>query len=460
MRSILRHSGSMPKALGPIPALLLALALVACGSLEAQNTIHLSDEAVIAGDSLTVAATFDTAQEIYGFTFGVRHVASLLTPLAANPGADLQLVNSGAGPDYFFADLAAANGPGLFVASVFQFAAFNSPLPIGTGLEAVLLDYASDPAASPATTTPLNLAADLGSPAVAIAFSTGVTIVPDVDNGSVTFLVPPPTGVTCTLLDNCTCDFAIAWTNPTIYTAIELRIDGVLSQTLSGAATSASVSLPTPGSLSLIEVRGIVGTEASTDSGCTADCPAIVPAGLPTALDCVVAVSDPVLGCTIDLSWTPSGTYSVLQVSLDGAVVQTLIGTDTATSLSVPAAIDPQQICITATDECGDPIPGEVCCEIVCSPGTEFRRTDCNGDSGTDISDPVYLLSVLFSGGATPLCLDACDGNDDGGMDISDAVFMLAVLFTGGSPPPAPYPGCGLDGTDTDALDCGSYPGC
>ena len=41
-----------------------------------------------------------------------------------------------------------------------------------------------------------------------------------------------------------------------------------------------------------------------------------------------------------------------------------------------------------------------------------------------------------------------------------DAVYLLATLFTAGPNPPAPYPGCGEDPTDGDALDCESYPGC
>jgi len=90
---------------------------------------------------------------------------------------------------------------------------------------------------------------------------------------------------------------------------------------------------------------------------------------------------------------------------------------------------------------------------------SSFVRGDCNVDQNIDISDPVFLLGVLFSGGTPSSCADACDGNDDGSLDIADAVFGLAFLFSGGSAPAAPYPNCGTDPT-ADATPCASYPGC
>jgi len=73
-----------------------------------------------------------------------------------------------------------------------------------------------------------------------------------------------------------------------------------------------------------------------------------------------------------------------------------------------------------------------------------------------DISDPIYLLNFLFSGGPEPPCRDAADATDDGVLDISDAIRILSHLFIGGAefrriPSPWPYPG--LDPTE-DALDC------
>ena len=94
------------------------------------------------------------------------------------------------------------------------------------------------------------------------------------------------------------------------------------------------------------------------------------------------------------------------------------------------------------------------------SPGTPggapilFIRGDSNGDELVDLSDPIFTLQYLFSGGETPGCLDAADANDDSVLDISDSILLLFHLFQGAEPPPAPYPDPGSDPTQ-DTLSCG-----
>ena len=67
-----------------------------------------------------------------------------------------------------------------------------------------------------------------------------------------------------------------------------------------------------------------------------------------------------------------------------------------------------------------------------------FRRGDSNDDGVGDISDAVHILLFLFSGGATPDCLEAADVDADGQHNLTDAVYLLGHLFQGGPPPPAP----------------------
>ena len=94
-----------------------------------------------------------------------------------------------------------------------------------------------------------------------------------------------------------------------------------------------------------------------------------------------------------------------------------------------------------------------------CSEPT-FRRGDSNQDGNLDISDGVFDLNALFTGGSRPACADAADGNDDGNHDIADAVFKFGALFVGGLPPPAPGPDrCGPDPTP-DRLGCERYEPC
>ncbi len=76
-----------------------------------------------------------------------------------------------------------------------------------------------------------------------------------------------------------------------------------------------------------------------------------------------------------------------------------------------------------------------------------FIRGDANGDGGVNITDAIYALQFLFSGGPKPPILDAADANDDGRVNLTDAVYVLNFLFQGGPPPAPPFPDRGGDPT-------------
>jgi hypothetical protein len=92
-------------------------------------------------------------------------------------------------------------------------------------------------------------------------------------------------------------------------------------------------------------------------------------------------------------------------------------------------------------------------------PAPSFRRGDADADGTVNITDGVFALTYLFSGGAAPTCVKTADSDDSGGLDISDAVFLLQFLFSGGAMPPAPFGECGTDGTP-DELTCEAYAPC
>ena len=92
-------------------------------------------------------------------------------------------------------------------------------------------------------------------------------------------------------------------------------------------------------------------------------------------------------------------------------------------------------------------------------PPPQFIRADANWDGVVDIGDVVMQLGVLFGCTAVCSCPDVLDSNDDGSNDISDPIYLLLYLFSGGSPPPAPFPSCGADPT-LDTLDCLFQPPC
>src|SRR6266508_4172226 len=61
-----------------------------------------------------------------------------------------------------------------------------------------------------------------------------------------------------------------------------------------------------------------------------------------------------------------------------------------------------------------------------------FLRGDSNADGAVDLSDAVFTLAFLFSGGSAPACREASDANDDGATDLSDPIYTLSFLFLGG----------------------------
>lgn len=62
-------------------------------------------------------------------------------------------------------------------------------------------------------------------------------------------------------------------------------------------------------------------------------------------------------------------------------------------------------------------------------------RGDANLDGVISVSDPVYLISYIFSGGAAPPVYNG-DADASTVVNISDAVYLIAHIFSGGPPPP------------------------
>jgi M6 family metalloprotease-like protein len=60
---------------------------------------------------------------------------------------------------------------------------------------------------------------------------------------------------------------------------------------------------------------------------------------------------------------------------------------------------------------------------------------DANADTIVDISDAVYLISYIFSGGLAPQPLISGDANCDMIVDISDVVYLISYIFSGGAAP-------------------------
>jgi hypothetical protein len=60
---------------------------------------------------------------------------------------------------------------------------------------------------------------------------------------------------------------------------------------------------------------------------------------------------------------------------------------------------------------------------------------DANQDYITNVSDAVYLVNYIFSGGPAPNPLSSGNVNCDQVVNISDAVYLIQYIFAGGSSP-------------------------
>ena len=427
--------------------------------LAAQNLLSVGDANGLPGSNVTVSVQIAHDDPILGFSYGVRHNGAILTPISVVQGSALTPLNGGTGAEYFFEDLNPANGPGIILACIFTFGGSLDSLPAGSGQEIASMTYEVSATAPPGNVSSLNPVTDLGSPPTNIVFTVGgASVFPASDGGTMTVNVPAPSNVATTLTDICDCSHQLNWTNNASYSSLQIRINGTLVTTTAGNATSATITLPT--SASNICVRGIAGSVSSDDACTTSSCPVFVPPAPPSALNCSILSTDPISGCDAEATWSNSGAYSAINVYVNGILDSSNSGSTTSWTGGLNLSPDAQQICIEAVDACGG-VMSQICCDITCDAGPIFVRGDCNADGGgNNIADVVAALGFLFAGTGSPLCGDSCDMNDDGGFDISDAVFLLSNLFSSGNFPPAPYPNCGVDPTDTDSINCDSFPPC
>ncbi|TFH65193.1 MAG: hypothetical protein E4G91_03370 [Candidatus Zixiibacteriota bacterium] len=119
------------------------------------------------------------------------------------------------------------------------------------------------------------------------------------------------------------------------------------------------------------------------------------------------------------------------EVGIKAAVTGSLLMLRTDESAIV---FDPQYSPQTGSSGCDLDVSAAIpdqCIYVICG--------DANGDDAVDISDAVYLIAYIFSGGSAPNPLLAGDANCDSAVDISDVVYLIAYIFSGGQ---APCAGC------------------
>lgn len=82
-------------------------------------------------------------------------------------------------------------------------------------------------------------------------------------------------------------------------------------------------------------------------------------------------------------------------------------------------------------------------CDLGATPPIHANELGIDGDADlsgqVSISDAVFTINYIFSGGCAPYDLNSADPNADCLVTISDAVYLINYIFAGGSPP---QPGC------------------
>lgn len=447
----------------------VACAFVLCSGASFAQTFTLTAGSAsgLPGSSVSVGIQLDSSDPIRGFSLGLAH-ASALTLTGIDQGSAVLATNGGMGADFVFVETnPVSGGPGGVFGVVVSLSAPIEDIPAGVGQSIATFDYDISVSAVPGTNATLNFSNSLvptsGSPTVATVVSVaGVTFVPTLVSGSVLVETPSVQNLSCTISDPCDCSYTVSWTNPIAYDQIQVTLGGAVVATLAGSATSATVMLPMPG-MGEICVVATRGGQDSVPTCCMVDCPAPVPADPPMGLNCDNVLPGAPGTCDVTLAWVNAGAYSSIEITVNGLPETTLPGNAAGATINVDSAVGLFTICVVATDDCGIEL-APLCCTVTCEdPVDQFIRGDCNDDGNYNIADPVSLLSFLFpSGPPTVLaCLDSCDCNDDGALNIADAICMLSGLFGAPAVPPAPpHPGCGVDPTTTDGLDCASYTNC
>lgn len=177
---------------------------------------------------------------------------------------------------------------------------------------------------------------------------------------------PPPANLVCDPIAG-TGDIAMSWVNPAPYGTIRVTVDGAPWAVIPGSSTFFVVTGLPPGGHVLC-VQGVIAGVASPPTCCQV----FLPGGGPTQIGC-----DP-LGASGDvaIAWGPGGSYTSIDIIVDGTVVATVPGTETFFTVT-GLAPGPHVICVQAHD--GPITYPPICCTVLI-PGGPTPPSDLSCD--------------------------------------------------------------------------------
>ncbi len=174
------------------------------------------------------------------------------------------------------------------------------------------------------------------------------------------------------------------------------------------------------------------------------------------------AVSAVVLSFTLPITLLPSGTATVLALTVETEAAEADV-TKTGSIFAKDGLQGAGQPVNSVATVAGSTVEFSCIQDATISLTAvsigSMVRADANADQKVNIADPIYIINALFREGPPVACREAADANDDNLVDLSDATFILAYQFYGGPPPPPPFEECGMD-EDSTPESCPSKSNC
>ncbi len=137
------------------------------------------------------------------------------------------------------------------------------------------------------------------------------------------------------------------------------------------------------------------------------------------------------IGGTLPYTWTFFGGDLPFGCTFSGGAAGTISGTPTFSATYLFSVMLQDGSAIPLSDTIN------VSVTIVDPP---FTCGDADNSDLVTISDAVYLINYIFSGGPAPNTIDSGDADCSGLVTISDAVYLINYIFSGGNAPCAACP--------------------
>jgi hypothetical protein len=391
------------------------------------------------GGDLDQSANFDNnGSPVAGWSFGVCHDSALMTINSAVDGATTLIVKNGSPPDFNQIQVS-TQGYGVGVVICFTGCAVLDP---GTGYELNVANYTADVEGVAAS----DYCNSIGSPPIeTVIVVNGLSVTPDQSGTTVDILEVPPVP-----------DPEFVYSVPDV----AVNYDGNAEEASFSAGIEISeVDHSASGTVFPNDTQGFsmgLGHDNSVLE-CTN-----TEVTLPFDADFAE-------GQIYSGGWTLGVVYSFSggeTLAFDGAI-EVVVADYSSVAGALSGATGPTTTDLTWDNTLGSPPVEGV---VVVNGGsltptfddgtitlqavfdTPFMRGNCNGNSGVDISDGIWMLQELFLGGPSGTCAAACDANGDGSYSMVDAMHVIYWRLLDGPAPTAPFPDCdAVVGADCDA---------